>query len=387
MQRVILRELRRIMQRPRYLTTIAAGFVFACVFFISLLHEGQPQKLPVAVVDHDGSYLSRRLCHELEATPAVTVKAVYSTFNEARTAMQKGEIYAFYEIPAGTYNELLQFHSPHFGLYTNNAFLLGGSLSYKQLATFGTLAAGAVQREVLRKKGYTEDQIMGLIQPLSFDYHQIGNPWASYTPYILPAMLPAILAYMVLLHTIFIFVQEQHERTARGLFKKAGGNMMRAVVGKLVPYTAWYTLLGLLVNLVIFAFVKVPMEGSWLLLCLHMLLMVAAAQCVGVLIAGCVPDRMLAMSVGAIYGALGFSLSGFSFPVTSMLPAIQGISWLYPIRHYYLSYLHIAVYGNGLEHTWPHTCALLAFGVLLAVGVHMMMRQYDKNHEKATGRA
>ena len=118
MWRVVNRELRRIWHSPRYLVILTLAAVLSFVFFATMTQEGQPQKLHVGVVDLDHSYLSRRLCHELEATQGVSVAAVYDNHTEARMAMQRGEIFAFYEIPADTYNELLQFHAPRFSLIT-----------------------------------------------------------------------------------------------------------------------------------------------------------------------------------------------------------------------------------------------------------------------------
>ena len=99
-----MRECKRLIRYPRYLVILTIGVVFSFVFFATMTNEGQPQRLPVGVVDMDGSYLSRRICHELDATPGVQVKEVYTNHMAARRAMQRGEIFAFYEIPKGTYN-------------------------------------------------------------------------------------------------------------------------------------------------------------------------------------------------------------------------------------------------------------------------------------------
>ncbi len=165
----MMREMRRICRNPRHIVIMTLGVIFTFVFFATITSNGQPTNLSVAVVDMDGTYLSRRICHEINATQGVSVKAVYNNHTEARKAMQRGDIFAFYEIPKGTYNDLLQFRSPHFVLYVNSTYMLAGTLSYKQLATMGMLATGAVQREVYRKKGFSDDQIMGLIQPIEYD--------------------------------------------------------------------------------------------------------------------------------------------------------------------------------------------------------------------------
>ena len=374
-----MREYKRLIAYPRYLVILTFGAVLTFVFFATMTDEGQPQRLPVGVVDMDGSYLSRRICHELNATPGVQVKEVFDNHMAARRAMQRGEIFAFYEIPKNTYNEVLQFHAPKFVLYNNAAYLLAGTLCYKQLATMGMLATGAVQREVLRKKGYDEDQIMGLIQPVSFETRNISNPWINYSIYLMTTLIPAVMAFIALMHTAFALSTERRQRTVRRWMQKAGGNSLYALLGKMLPYTLWYTLLTLIANLVMFGFMGFPMEGSWGLMMLNTLLLIFGAQCAGMLISSCLNDPSLAMSVCTLYSAMSFSLSGFSFPVDSMPPLFQSFCWLYPIRHYFLNYREIAIFGNGFAHCWLHFCALLAFGLLLVVAAAMLNWQTRKN--------
>ncbi|MBQ7063040.1 MAG: ABC transporter permease [Bacteroidales bacterium] len=380
--RVILRELQRIVRYPRYPILLTLGGVLTFVLFATMTHHGQPTRLPVAVVDLDGTYLSRRICHELNATQGVRVEAVYNSHTEARKAMQRGRIYAFYEIPKGTYNEVLQFHSPHFVLYVNSAYMLAGTLSYKQLATMGMLATGAVQREVYRKKGMEDDQIMGLIQPVEYDTRNIGNPWINYGNYLMTTLIPAVLAFIVVMHTAYTIARERRQRTVRGWLRRSRGSVFKALVGKMVPYTAWYTLLGLVANLIMFGPMGFPLEGSWGLMVLNTVLLVIAAQCVATFIACLIPDPPLTMSICALYSAMSFSLAGFSFPVDSMPPLFQSFCMLYPIRHYYLNYCNIAIYGNGLEHCWPNMCMLIAFGLMLPLSASFLGWQVHREERR-----
>lgn len=368
--------MRRLVAHPRYLLILTAGVIFTFGFFATVTREGQPQRLPIGVVDLDHSYLSRRICHELDATPGVKVYAVYNNHAEARKAMQRGKIFAFYEIPHGTYNQVLQFKGPKFTLYVNSAYILAGTLSYKQLATMGMLATGAVQREVFRKKGYDEDHIMGLIQPVTYDTHNISNPWINYGVYLMTTLLPAIIAFLSLLHVAYSVATERQERTTKRWLRKAGGSAYYALVGKMIPYTLWYTLLCIVSNLVMFAFMDFPLEGSWWLMVLNSFLLIFAMQSAGLLIAACLPDPPLTMGVSTIYSAMSFSLSGFSFPAESMPNFFHAFSLLYPIRHYFLNYTNIAIYGNGFAACWPQFAMLAAFGLLPVVGAVVLKKNY-----------
>ena len=378
MWRVVNRELRRIWHSPRYLVILTLAAVLAFVFFATMTQEGQPQKLHVGVVDLDHSYLSRRLCHELEATQGVSVAAVYDNHTEARRAMQRGEIFAFYEIPAGTYNELLQFHAPRFSLYTNQSYLLAGSLSYRQLATMGKLAAGAVQREVLRKKGYKDDAIMGLIQPVALETHPVGNTKASYCIYLMTTLIPGIIALLALLHTAYVIGRERQERTVKSWMRKAGGDALKAMWGKALPYTCYYSMLLLLANVIMYGPMGMPLEGSWLLLALHSVLLIVAGQSAAMFLMGCVPDPSVAMSLTSAYATLSFTMCGFSFPVDAMPLPMQSFSLMFPLRHYFLAMRDIAFFGNGFDICWPQTAMLTAFWLLSLIGAAMLNRQYER---------
>ena len=378
MIRTARREIIRTLRQPRYIVILTLGVVFAFIFFATMFVDGQPEELPVAVVDMDGTSLSRSICHEIDATQAVQVVAVYGNHEEARRAMQRGEVFAFYEIPAGSYNAVMQFSSPHLKLYTNQAYLLAGSLSYRELATMGKLAAGAVQLEVLRKKGYDDERIMGLIQPVAFETIPVGNVKANYQIYLMTTILPGIIMLMAMMQTAFVIGSELQEHTVRSWLRKANGDTVRAFAGKMLPYTCHYTLLLWLAEAIMFGPMHFPMEGSWPLLMLVSLLSVTAAQCAGCFLMGCIADIPIGMSLVSAFGSLSFSMCGFSFPADAMPRSMQVFSSMFPLRHYYLAMRDITLFGNGLEVCWPQVCILASFGILMLIGAWMFDRQVER---------
>lgn len=371
---VLHREVRRILNNPRQLILATCAVAFAYIFFLTLMKDGQPQRLPIAIVDEDATYLSRRLCHEIEATQGVKVAYVFDNHQEAREAMQRQQIYAFLEIPQGTYNEVLSFRAPHISLYSNNAYLLSGTLSYKSLMTICNLASGAVQREVLRKKGFTEDQIMGLIMPIELDAHLVGNPMANYQSYLLTTILPGILGLLVLLLAIYVAGLEMRQGTAKEWLDTANGSISAAVCGKVFPYALWFTILQMLGNIVLFGLYKFPLQGSFITLSLCSLLFVMAMMGTGIFILGLVPDLRNAVCLGAFYGILAFSLSGFTYPVSGMSPVLQALSIFFPLRQNYLIYVNEALFGLPFSASYWHLAILLAFALLPLLTQHRIKR-------------
>ena len=95
-----------------------------------------------------------------------------------------------------------------------------------------------------------------------------------------------------------------------------------------------------------------------------MTLGILGAQGLGVFMFAMLPSLRLGLSFASLWGVLSFSICGMSFPVMAMHPALQGLAWLFPLRHYFLLYVNCALDGLPLSNAWPYAVALLAFAVL-----------------------
>ena len=86
------REMRRLASRPIYLFAMMAVPIGCALFFMSLLREGLPTKVPVAVVDNDNSALSRQMIRDLDATQLLDINSYYDSYHAALEAVRRGEI-------------------------------------------------------------------------------------------------------------------------------------------------------------------------------------------------------------------------------------------------------------------------------------------------------
>ena len=358
---VTLRELQRIVSRPLYLMSSVGAFLVSLFFFMTLMKAGAAMKMPVAVVDHDQTSISRRLMHEMQATPSVDIQLVTNNYTEARDAMQRGKIYGILVIPDGFYSNLASFKRPRVDFYVTNSYTVGGNTAYKQMLVIVNLVSGAFQREVLRKKGMTDEVIMNRIQPVSVDAHMIANPWGNYTIYLVSTVLPGVLGVIALMLTVFAVGFELKSKTSREWLRTAGGNYTIAMIGKLIPYTVIYMSLGVVCYAVMYNISGFPVLGNHWRLLFGMLLFIMAMEIMGIVLIGCMPTLRDAISVGALYSMLGFSLSGFTFPTSGMLPVVQALSWLEPLRHYYVIYVNEALMGAPPMNSMWAAMSLVAF--------------------------
>lgn len=376
---VVRRELRIMRNRPIYLLGSVVTVAFCAIFFLTFLKQGLPHDLPIGIVDLDNSSLSRNFSRQLDATQLGKVLK-YDSFAEAREDMQSGKITAVCVIPAGMYADVQASRRPTFTYYLNGLYFVGGALSYKNILTMINLADGAVQREVLRAKGVNEDAIMGRIQPVNVDVHQIGNQYTNYGYYLTNIFLPGVLALTVVIILIYSLGAELKYGTSRHLLNTAGGSMYNALFGKLVVYTTLFSVIGLILILLMYDWMHFPINGSIWNMFLAIVLLVLASESVAIFIIGLLPIPRLALSIGALYSVLAFSMSGFTLPVETMPPYIQGLAEAFPLRHYFLFYSREVIFGTGFAGWWQEVIHLLIFLLLPSLVIYRLKGAYVRQN-------
>ena len=376
---VVRRELRIMRNRPIYLLGSVVTVAFCAIFFLTFLKQGLPHDLPIGIVDLDNSSLSRNFSRQLDATQLGKVLK-YDSFAQAREDMQSGKITAVCVIPAGMYADVQASRRPTFTYYLNSLYFVGGALSYKNILTMINLADGAVQREVLRAKGVNEDAIMGRIRPVNVDVHQIGNEYTNYGYYLTNIFLPGVLALTVVIILIYSLGAELKYGTSRHLLSTAGGSMYNALFGKLVVYTTLFSVIGLILILLMYDWMHFPIKGSIWNMFLAIVLLVLASESVAIFIIGLLPIPRLALSIGALYSVLAFSMSGFTLPVETMPPYIQGLAEAFPLRHYFLFYSREVIFGTGFAGWWQEVIHLLIFLLLPGLVIYRLKGAYVRQN-------
>lgn len=379
---VARRELRIIRNRPLYLVGSIGVITFCAIFFLTFLEGGLPHDIPIGLVDEDYSTTSRNFSQQLDATQLGKV-VHYDSFAEAREDMTSGKISAVCVIPKGMNEDIQSFRQPKISFYINGLYFVSGALAWKDLLTMVNLTNGAVQRQVFRAKGYNDEQIMGMIRPIDIDTHQIGNVTTNYNYYLTGTLLPAILEMIIIIVLIYSLGTELKYGTSRHLMNTAGNSITTALMGKLTVWTLIFSAIGFILILLLYHWMHFPMAGSIFNMFIAMFLLVLASEAVAIFILEMIPVPRLALSIGALYSVLGFSLSGFTLPLEAMPPYIQGLAVAFPIRHYYLFLVQEAIFGTGFAGWWKEAIYLLLFLFVPLLGLRRLKDAYiNQNYPK-----
>lgn len=361
---ISLRECRILKMNHIYGFCMVVFPILVMFFFTSLMREGQPIDLPVGIVDLDNTSTTRALVRNLDAFQNSEVIARYPSVSEARQAIQQNQIYGFLYLPKGTTEKLLAQRQPKISFYYSLASITGGSLLFKDMKTVSTLGSAAVGQATMRARGFTDKQIQTFLQPIRIDLHQVANPWTNYNVYLTTMIVPGILMLFMFLITAYSIGAELKFGSSREWLSMADNNIFVALLGKLLPQTLIWLLIVFVYDYYVFGILRFPHPGGAPMIVLLSVLQVLASQGFGVFAFGLMPSLRMSMSICALWGMLSFSMSGSAFPVMAMDSPVQALSWLFPLRHYFMIYQTCVFNGFPLLESWFHFAALTAFTLL-----------------------
>ena len=359
-----LREVRIMLHNPMYGCCMVVFPILAMIFFTSLMDEGLPEDMPVGVVDLDNTTTSRSLIRRLDGFQSSKVVAHYTSVAEARRAIQENQIYAFLYIPKGTTDDLLASRQPKISYYYNLASIMSGSLLMKDLKTISTLGSAGVGQATMRAKGYTQEQIMAFLQPIRIDLHQVGNPYTNYNSYLSTVFVPGIMMLFIFMISAYSLGMELKFNTGKEWLAMADNSIVVAIIGKFLNQALIWLALIFFYEFYVFSILGFPHQGSVAMLILLAVLEVFAAQGFGIFAFGLMPSLRMSLSVCSLWAVLSMSMAGSAFPVMGMDGALQSLSWLFPLRHYYMVYQICVFNGFPLLEAWFHFVAMVGFMLL-----------------------
>jgi ABC-2 type transport system permease protein len=360
----MLRELKILRQNHIYRFCMVLFPILVIFFFTSIMDDGLPTEMPVGVVDLDNTTMTRALGRRLDGFQMSKVVAHYPNMTEARRAIQRNEIYGFLYIPKGTTEKLLASRQPKISYYYSYTTLAAGSMVMKDMKTISTLGSAAVGQATLRAKGVTDSQMQALLQPISIDLHQIANPWTSYNIYLTTVMVPGIIMLFILLISSYSLGTELKFNTSRQWIQESNNSITVAMLGKFIPQTLIWLAIVYGYEWYVFYHLGFPHLGSPWMLVLLGFLQVLAAQGFGIFAFGLMPSLRMSMSISSLWAVLSISMAGSAFPIMGMDAPLQSLSWLFPLRHYWMMYQTCVFNGYPLIESWFHFAAMVGFILL-----------------------
>lgn len=373
--KIFNRSIVQMARRPVYWTAMFLLPLFVTLLLTSMMEEGLPTKVPAAIVDKDGSNLSRQISQNLGAMQSVDLAYESNSFTEARHRMQKGEIFGFFLIPENFQKDLLSGKGPVITFYTNMTYYVPASLLFKTFKTTALMSKAGIMLNIGESAGLSEQKLKPMMQPVNIVTRGLGNPGLNYSIYLCNSFVPCVFQLMIMLMVCFALGHEIKYGGSVRLMSLANGNVFKAIVAKILPQTiGWWVMIIFMVSW-LYRWQGYPMNGNWGWFILSELLFVLASQGIAIFFFGIFPNLRLSLSVCSLLGILSFSLAAFSFPVESMYGAIGIFSYLMPIRYNFLIYIDQALNGIDIYYSRWWFAAYIVY-MLLPLTVGWRIKKY-----------
>jgi len=322
--------------------------------------------LPIAVVDHDRTEISRRLISTLDADALLEVAVRADTLAEAQAALFARRVFGIVEIPDGTTRDLLKGDSARLPAYVDSAYFLVYSRTLQGIAESAATLTNALATNDARADG-TGQARLAAASPVAILPVPLFNPTGGYASYVVPAAFVLILQQTLLIGSAML----------AGVAFETGGSMARAARGTaravlaqgfahLLIYTP-ATLLYLVILPHVYGFTMAGRVPDLLLFAATFLL---ATSFMGQAVGAWFRHRETAVVVFIATSLPQFFLVGVSWPVEAIPPVMRFIGQIFPSEHGIDGLVRINQMGARLSevaHDWIGILALMLAYFVLAV--------------------
>jgi len=157
------------------------------------------RKVPIAVVDDDGTALSREIVQTLNADQSLSVAERPATLVEGQRLLAQRRVFGILAIPRDAERDLLKGDTVHLPAFVDSTYLI----IYSRVLGGITEAVGEVNVRELSSSARVDGSLafsaLASVQPVSVLSQPLFNPTGGYASYVVPAAFLLILQQTLLM--------------------------------------------------------------------------------------------------------------------------------------------------------------------------------------------
>lgn len=338
------KEFIHIVREPRLVIAVLIMPVVQLLLFAYAI-SFDVRDVPTVVVDQDRSAASRATIERFGNSDFFRIVAREDSVGAADAYFDRSAARVVIVVPPGFGRALARDERPQLAVLVDgsepNAAQLGQAYSTALTQRLGQEVSAAWAQ----RRGVDPARAGGLQVRTRTWY----NPERRSADFLIPGLLVVIVMIVTVQQTATTLVREKDQGTLEQLLVSPlrRGELM---LGKVLPWIALALadVVGI-VLVAVFVF-GVPLRGSLLALGVASFLFALCCLAIGLLISARSPSLEAANFAGLIISFLpGFMLSGFTFPLNSIPPFLQFVSYLFPAR--YMMVVSRAVFLKGAGFT------------------------------------
>ena len=344
---ILKRELKNVSKDSSlFLILLLAPILYAFMYGSIYLNKGE-EKVKLALIDNDGTAISRTLTEQFDSTPMIEI-IPSSDINDAQEKMYQGEVQGYFYIQSGFEKDILSQKQTNVNLVLNaSRFLPSSDLLSTVTKVCLTVGAG-VRKTYFNKQGMGEDESMKMTNPINMDYRPLYNSGMTYGAFLLPGLLAIILQQTLLIGVAAAFTSEREENKLLNLYQVSKQSISKMIFGKSLLYFFAFMIFGLFFSIVNFSVFGVEIRGSYFDLAVISALFIATIIVFGMLIGSFFKTKLFAFQVLVFSSYPIFLITGYSMPYQALPKFVQMLSNILPTSPFLKTYISIVQSGGSL---------------------------------------
>jgi ABC-2 type transport system permease protein len=317
--------------------------------------------VPTVVLDLDHSQESRDFLSRFSSSPYFEVEHQLTDQRQIADMIDRGLATVAIQIHAGFAQNLLK------GQTAPVQVIVDGTNSNTALIAVGyinQIAAGFVRDYQQDRIDRTAPQLVPLLPKVELEQRPWYNEDLRSRWFFVPGVIGSLTLVLVTTLTAFAVVREREIGTLEQIMVTPI-RPSEFILGKTLPFF----LIGLLdVSLIATVgtfWFRVPFRGHILVLFAGAVLFLLCMLGVGLLISTVSSTQQQAMVTSFFFIMPAITFSGFGFPISTMPPWLQYLTYLSPLRYFLVVLRGTYLKGVGMDILWPQMAAMGGLGVIL----------------------
>lgn len=367
---IVVKEFRQIRRDTRTLGLLLVLPALLLVLYGYAL-SFDVRHIALAVLDEDRSEASRGLVDGFVHSEYFELAGPVGSETEAAAWLDAGRAQVVLVVPPGFAKRLDRSEA------ASVQALVDGANAAISSAAIGYLEAGAREHALRLLRESPAVALSGARSlPLTLEPRVYYNPSLESSRFLVPGLIGFLLMVIGAVSTSLSVVREKERGTLEQVMVSAV-RPAEFILGKTLPYLLLLLVTEALVIGAAVLFFDMPLRGSLGWLALASVVYLAGGLGFGLWVSSVADTQQVAFQLAVLATMLpSLVLSNLIFPIASMPPFLQAVTYLVPARHFIAILRGLILKGTGPE-AWSRELILLViFAVLiLAVASRRLARE------------
>jgi ABC-2 type transport system permease protein len=325
----------------------------------------------IAWMDMSHTPESRALRAQFEGSGRFDVVALPRSEEEVQRLLDRSEVHAVIAVLPGFAHDLAR------GRTAQVQVLLDGTNS-NTASLVSAYAAGVISefsRDASPNPGKNQQTIQVSVRGSGGDWRPAAGPatpstrvWFNPDLRSRNYFVPGVAANILLMVTMMLTAQAIIREKEIGTMEQLMVTPMRPIelmLGKTLPFALVGMINMLFVTGAALLIFRIPFRGNFFLLMFCALLFLMTSLGAGLFLSTISNTQQQANMGSFFFTTPAFMLSGFTFPIRNMPPAVRYLTFLNPLRYFMEIVRGVFLKGVGVSILWPQMLILAAYGVVI----------------------